>query len=88
MSQLHQIAIAFDQFLNTLIPGGMADETLSARAHRMRMKEQKVWGWLADEIDMLFFWQTDEFGYFNHCESSYMSEVNRSHLPDHYKKYL
>lgn len=30
---LKQIAIAFDQLLNAML-GGMADETLSARAHR------------------------------------------------------
>jgi hypothetical protein len=38
-----QNAIAFDQFLNALI-GGYADETLNARAHRMRQKRQPYWG--------------------------------------------
>lgn len=78
LRQLKQIAIAFDQLLNTLIPGGMADETLSARAHRMRMKKQRVWGWTASAIDLLFFWQD------GHCEQSYLSEVGRKHLPSHY----
>ena len=35
---MKQVAIAFDQLINTLL-GGYADETLSARAHRMRVKK-------------------------------------------------
>lgn len=80
-----QLLIALDQLLNTLIPGGMADETLSARAHRMRMKKQRLWGWTANAIDMLFFWQKDDKGRRNHCYQSYLSEKERRHLPDHYK---
>lgn len=38
-----QFLIALDQLANTLI-GGMADETLSARAHRMRSKGQRILG--------------------------------------------
>lgn len=41
---MQQFLIAADQLINTLL-GGMADETLSARAHRMRTKEHKYWGW-------------------------------------------
>lgn len=86
MSQLRQIAIAFDQLLNTFIPGGMADETLSARAYRMREKGQPVWGWTADFIDLIFFWQKDDKGRRNHCQRSYQSEVERRHLPDYYSR--
>lgn len=75
MSQLTQIAIAFDQLLNTLIPGGYADETLSSRAHRMREKKQRYWGWTANAIDWLFFWQAA------HCEQSYKDELARKQLP-------
>lgn len=82
-SYLRQIAIAIDQLLNALA-WGKADETLSARAHRMRIKQQPVWGWSADAIDLLFFWQTDSNGKRNHCESSYLSEIERRHLPEHY----
>lgn len=82
-----QIMIAIDQVLNTLI-GGLADETLSARAHRMREKKQKYWGWTAKAIDALFFWQKDSHGVRNHCKASYESEVKRRHLPVHYEKYL
>lgn len=49
-----QALIALDQLVNTLL-GGMADETLSARAHRMRSKGQRYWGWTASAIDALFF---------------------------------
>ena len=54
---IFQNAVALDQLANTMIPGGMADETLSARAYRMREKKQRYWGWLANAIDALFFWQ-------------------------------
>lgn len=84
--QLLQMSVAFDQFLNTCIPGGMADETLSARAYRMREKKQKYWGWTANAIDLLFFWQKDENGKRNHCQRSYQSEVERRHLPDYYSR--
>lgn len=70
-----QVLIAFDQLANTIIPGGFADETLSSRAHRMRVKGQPVWGWTAKAIDTLFFWQKD------HCASAYESERRRAHLP-------
>jgi hypothetical protein len=71
-----QNLLAFDQFLNTLI-GGWSDETLSSVAHRMRVKGQPVWGWTANTIDWLVFWEED------HCESSYYSELARGHLPPH-----
>lgn len=80
-----QLLIAIDQVLNTLI-GGLADETLSARAHRMRMKRHKYWGWTANAIDTLFFWQKDGQGQRNHCLASYLSELERRHLPHHYKQ--
>ena len=85
---IHQILVAFDQLINTLIPGGMVDETLSARAHRARAKDQPVWWWTAYAIDLIFFWQKDSHGVRNHCKASYESEVKRRHLPDHYKQYL
>lgn len=73
-----QILIAIDQLINTLVPGGMADETLSARAYRMREKSQPYWWWLADLIDWLFFWQKNP----GHCERAYIAEVKRlqSHI--------
>lgn len=73
-----QILIAFDQLFNTFL-GGMADETLSARAYRMRKKGQRYWGWTANVIDMLFFWQP------GHCKLAHMDEKNRAQLPRSYQ---
>ncbi len=75
-----QVVIALDQLANSMIPGGYADETLSARAHRMRVKRQRVWGWTADALDTVFFWQRGP----GHCERAYLSEVRRRQLPRAY----
>lgn len=74
-----QFLIAFDQTLNTLtwLPGdgfGMADETLSARAYRVRNEHP----WLIRTIDTLFFWESQ------HCYESFVSEALRKHLPQGY----
>ena len=68
---LKQVAIAIDQLLNTLL-GGMADETLSARAHRTGSVLEPL-------IDALFFWQAD------HCADAYRSEKERKQLPPEYR---
>lgn len=72
---LKQLLIAIDQVANTLL-GGMADETLSARAHRQRMRGRPA---MARLINALFFWQAD------HCRDAYESEQRRRHLPTHYQ---
>lgn len=68
---MKQVLIALDQLANTLL-GGMADETISARAHR------KGWEKRAAFINWLFRDQ-------NHCKASYDSEVLRSQLPKEYR---
>ena len=69
---LHQVAVALDQLINAL-HGGWADETISARAYRLRHRNPyKIYRLL---IDLLFFWQG------NHCEQAYESERLRLHLP-------
>ena len=75
-----QILIAFDQMLNAFvyIKGdgfGFADETLSARAWRLR--EQSPYPYRI--INGLFFWQE------NHCKEAYDSEVNNKQLPADYR---
>ena len=75
---LKNIAIAFDQLINTLI-GGMADETLSAKAWRMRLVSP-AWHAAQVVIDALFFWQEE------HCKQSYFAEFERKHLPGEYRK--
>jgi len=67
---LIQILIAIDQLANA-ISGGWADETLSSRAYRMREKKHKYWGWTANMIDAMFFFQKE------HCYNSWLEEVNR-----------
>ena len=74
-----QPLIALDQFLNTLVwirgdGFGMADETLSARAWRLR-DQSSAW----KRIDKAFFWQRE------HCKQSYESEVQRKQLPKEYQ---
>jgi len=68
---LKQIAIAIDQLANAIL-GGMADETLSARAHRTGSAWEPV-------IDALFWWQDD------HCFQSYLSEKERKQMPQEYR---
>lgn len=75
---LLNLAVGVDQLANALI-GGSADETLSARAHRMRAKRQRWWGWTASAIDRLFFWQRD------HCLNAHLAELQRAQLPKHYQ---
>ena len=75
---MKQFLIALNQLLNTVvwIKGdgfGFADETLSARAWRLR-GQSDAW----KRIDRVFFWER------GHCQESYKSEVLRKHLPNHY----
>jgi hypothetical protein len=77
---LTQFLIAIDQLINTLVwikcDGGFgyADETLSARAWRLRdcSNVYKI-------IDSLFFWESA------HCLISYNSEQKRKQLPKEYQ---
>lgn len=70
MKYVLNLLIAVDQLFNALLLGD-PDETLSSRAHRMRVKKQRVWGWTATFIDWLFFWQPD------HCRKARESEERR-----------
>lgn len=75
----HQLSIAVDQLLNTLL-SGYADETLSARAYRMSPKKRR-WYLMERIINNIFFWQE------NHCRSAYRAEHLKRHLPEHYRSY-
>lgn len=77
MTYLLNLAIGLDQLANAVLAGA-PDETLSSRAHRMRVKGHRYWGWTACAINLLFFWQQD------HCRQSYESELARRHLPSEY----
>lgn len=73
---MRQFLIAIDQVANTIF-GGMADETLSARAWRLEVERGRKWPRVL--IDTLFFFDP------NHCENSWRSEKMRSHLPKGYR---
>jgi hypothetical protein len=61
------ILVFLDCLVNLLLLGSF-NETLSSRAHRMRIKPQPCWFWLADAIDFLLFWEPD------HCRDQYERE--------------
>ena len=64
--------VAFDQLFNALF-GGTCDETLSSRAHRLKVERgRKIPSMI---INAIFFFQED------HCKEAYESEINRLHLP-------
>jgi hypothetical protein len=67
MNVIFSALLTLDRVLNVLL-GGSFSETLSARAHRMRVKPQPYWYWLADAIDAVFFWQPD------HCRKQFEFE--------------
>lgn len=69
---LKQFAISIDQTINTLF-GGWADESLSSRAFRMEMEKGITWP--RKLIDGILFFDPD------HCQQSYLSEVERRQLP-------
>ena len=79
MSVIENFLIGLDQAFNCLIKlddgWGKPDESISARAWRLRRKHPT----LRAVIDGLFFWQP------NHCESSFWSEVGRLQLPTDYQ---
>ena len=66
-----RVLVGVDQLANTLI-GGWPDETVSARAWRLRRRP--AWGLARRVIDGLFFWQD------GHCHASYRSERERAHM--------
>ena len=76
---MRQVVIAIDQVFNTLL-AGYADETLSARAYRMKVKGHNYWKWTADFIDLLFFWED------KHCYVAYVAEIKRRQLPVEYRQ--
>lgn len=69
----HNLCVAIDQLLNTLL-AGYPDETLSSRAWRCRNKKL-FWKCVVFVINLLMFNK-------NHCEEAFKREVD---LPDEYK---
>jgi hypothetical protein len=73
-----QFALWIDQGLNVLFGSGYCDETLSAYFHRRA-------DWREKAVNLLFFWQKDEFGQRNHCYRAWLSEFQRKHMPREYR---
>jgi hypothetical protein len=71
---IHHLLIALDQLANALL-AGYADETLSSRMYRYELKEKQLGKIMRPIIDTLFFFDK------NHCFNSYLSELDRRHLP-------
>lgn len=69
---IRQVLVAIDQVGNAIL-GGWADETLSARAFRLRYRQPYTF-WRA-VIDAIFFWQP------GHCEAAYKLERKRMQMP-------
>ena len=72
-SYIMQVLIALDQLLNSLIPGGWADETISSRCYRWH--RDGIRSWPRNIVNTLFFWEP------RHCEAAYQSEKNRLQAP-------
>ena len=78
-AMIKNLLIGLDQLINTLvwIKGdgfGWPDETLSARAWRLR-EQSNAW----KRIDALMFFDPE------HCRISYQSELERKQLPKAYQ---
>jgi len=78
---MKQVLIAVDQLVNTCVWAkhegfGFADETLSARAHRLR--HSPTWSGIRSSIDTMF----GLFGDFEHCRKSWEAECKRSQYPN------
>lgn len=81
LQRLLQVLIALDQLVNAstglFIGDGWADETLSAKAYRLR--QEKGWSNAYRLINSIFFLQD------NHCKAAYLSELKSRHLPPEYR---
>ena len=72
-----QVAVAFDQLLNTIFCNGWADETMSSNAYRMH-RDGKRAAFLCPCIDFLvlmLFHQKD------HCKTAHDAEREGYYLP-------
>jgi hypothetical protein len=75
VSVLSNVLFGIDQIVNCLVridgEWGEPDETLSARAYRVREAHPRWQAW----IDRLFFWED------GHCEDAWRNELLRAHFP-------
>ena len=81
--RLLNILIAIDQFIYVLLTlgHGSPDETMSAAAYRLWLRDQIGGRWFKPLIDTLFLpIQRD------HCKHAYRAEMERRHLPGSYRR--
>lgn len=99
---------AIDQLANTLLIGlvmwcwhmivgtgkpSFADETVSARTGRAHRNGKILGRVFRPLIDLLFFWQSNEYKMpdgsikiiESHCERAYLKELHKRGLPDEYQ---
>lgn len=93
-----QVGIAFDQFINALIPPlytlSYADETMSARLYRGARRGRLAGRLLIGFVDFLFAWQGEDESVnaaagkrvTGHCERAYWKEKLRRGLPPEYRQ--
>lgn len=72
---LLQVGIALDQLGNAFFFAGWADESISARAWRLRRKRR--WSTVRRVIDAAF----RLIGQHDHCQLAYLAERRRLQLP-------
>lgn len=74
-----QILVAFDQLINAVFRG-YADESMSSRSWRAYRDGKRRWTKVL--IDRLLWFDK------NHCEKSYMSEMERAQCPPEMREKL
>lgn len=82
-ARLLNILIALDQFVYVLLTlgHGSPDETMSAAAYRLWLRDQIGGRYFKPLIDLLFLPLECD-----HCKRSYRAELERRHLPGGYTR--
>lgn len=80
--RLLNILIAIDQLIYVLLTlgHGSPDETLSAAAYRLWLRDKLAGHYFKPAIDLLFLPMERD-----HCRHAYLSEMDRRHLPRGYR---
>ena len=93
---LHEVLVAFDQFVNALL-AGWSDESISARSYRLGARDDAAgrrgrWWWMWRVVDVLFWPQdfilrvrTGQWPLYGHCQRAYKSEQARLGMPPEYR---
>lgn len=52
-TKIHNVLVAVDQAAGTILPGGLPDETISARSGRLQFAHPYTWGLLAKALNTI-----------------------------------